>query len=111
MQKLVVLIVAFAAFTLFVGEASAVETTPAKVGEACGANIQAGCIELTCAYGCDKKCEGGAEGICTYNCCSGPNCGETGCHVHDVRRTFFGKKIKLPLAAYVRMHGRTHRYR
>jgi hypothetical protein len=35
-----------------------------------------------------------------------PYCkGEQGCHMHTVGLTVFGKKVKLPLAAYVRMSG------
>jgi hypothetical protein len=106
MYKLIMLVVAFIAFTLVVGEAGAVQSTPDKVKEMCGSKLQKGCTGITCAYGCDTKC---GDTICTANCCWGPSCGEWGCHIHSVDRTFFGKKIKLPYSAYIRMYGR-HRH-
>jgi hypothetical protein len=103
MHKFITLILAFAALTLFVGEAPAVETTPGKVQQTCGSKLQAGCLNLACAYGCETQC---GDTICTWNCCGGPSCGEQGCHVHPITRTIGGKKVKIPSAAYVRMYGR-----
>jgi hypothetical protein len=102
MHKLITVIVAFTAFTLVVGEAGAVETTPDKVREICGSKLQSGCLLNACAYGCDTTC---GETICTVNCCGG-NCPETGCHIHSITRTIGGKKFKIPSAAYIRMYGR-----
>jgi hypothetical protein len=103
MLKLLTLIATFIAFTFVVGEAGAVQSTPDKVKEMCGSKLQAGCIGFTCAYGCDYTC---GDTVCTANCCEGSSCGETGCHIHSVDRTLFGKKIKLPYSAYIRMVGR-----
>jgi len=79
--------------------------TPDKVKEMCGSKLQKGCIGITCAMGCDYQC---GDTVCTANCCFGPRCGEFGCHIHSVDRTLFGKKIKLPYSAYIRMYGRHH---
>jgi hypothetical protein len=105
MHKLVTLILASTACTLVAGGVWALETTPDGVKGICGSNLQSGCVAGACAFGCDKMC--GTGHICTYNCCAGTTCGEQGCHIHEVTKTVFGKKIKLPASAYVRMVGRS----
>jgi hypothetical protein len=46
--------------------------------------------------------------ICTYNCSTGKSCGgkdEQGCHGSLLGKTI-GGKMKMPMAAYVRLHAR-----
>jgi hypothetical protein len=106
MRKLIVLIATCAALGIFVSEASAMKMTPQQVQSTCGSGLQSSTLkDGTTASGCDKKCSKESKHICTYNCCTGPSCKEQGCSGNYVGRTIFGGKVKLPMAAYLRLVG------
>jgi hypothetical protein len=87
------------AFALLSGEASATKITAKQVIAICGDKLQSGGTGGTHASGCEQKC---GNKICTFNCCSGPNCGEEGCHGHTV------EKRPLPSGLANQLKGTSH---
>ncbi len=94
-----VLMSACIALSLFTGEASATKITARQVIAICGGQLQGGGVGDTHASGCEQKCGGK---VCTFNCCSGPKCGEEGCHGYIV------EKRPLPSSLVNQLKGTSH---
>lgn len=101
MRTVAVFITSAVMLTVLHPDASATPITDQKVKSVCGKSLQTGSIGNTTAFGCDKPC--GTQ-ICTYNCCSGPKCGEQGCHGHVVGRIVGGDQLRpLPVSVVGRL--------
>ena len=101
MRKIAVFITTAIMLSLLPSQASATPMTDQQVKSVCGKSLQTGSIGNTTAFGCDKRC---GQKYCTYNCCSGPKCGEQGCHGHTVGRIVGGEQLRpLPVSVAGRL--------
>ncbi len=101
MRQIMVLIASCAALFVFLTQASAANLTDQQVKDTCGGGVKSATYkDGTKVFGCDKKC---GDTMCTYNCCTGKKCGEQGCHGYAYRTTI-GGKVKMPMAAFLRLY-------
>jgi hypothetical protein len=102
MRQVMSLIASCVVLCVFFAQASATNLTEDQVKNTCGGKLQSASYkDGSNVFGCEKQC---GNTFCTYNCCTGKQCGEQGCHGHALRTTMLGDKIKLPMAAYLRLY-------
>ena len=105
MRHVLVLIASCIILSAFSAQART-NLTEQQVKNTCGKDLQsAEYKDKTKSFGCEKMC---GDKVCTYNCCTGKSCGgkdQQGCHGSVLGKTI-GGKVKMPMAAYLRLHAR-----